>query len=234
MSRKTTPPTEASDLDAALEQALKAAAAATDAAHDAEAVLAARTDAAEITARTARRMGWLAAITGAGAVLMALIAGGALWRASALMGTTAEIQAAATAALIERVTELNGALDRMDETVARAETLTDRLDRPADMPPAGPREMPQPDEAGLERLRSDLLAAIATAQTAILDRFSQMPAPAPAQSPAPPAASAAPAQPGRQTAPRPAARPEPRQEPRQERRATPRPAPAEPNPFRFP
>lgn len=232
MSRKSAPPTELPELDSAMDQALKAAAAATDAAHEAEAVLAARTGAAQATARTARRMGWLAAVTGATALVMALIAGGALWRASASLSTAAEIQAAATAALVERVAELNGALDRMDETVARAEELTDRLDRP--VPVAAPLSVAAaaaPDDATIERLRIDILAAIAAAERALMDRLAQnSPAPPPAPAPAP-AASATTTPPAtrqsearRPAAARPNARPA--------ARATPRPA--EPNPFRFP
>lgn len=232
MSRKSAPPPELPELDSAMDQALKAAAAATDAAHEAEAVLAARTDAAQATARTARRMGWLAAVTGAAALVMALIAGGALWRASASLSTAAEIQAAATAALVERVAELNGALDRMDETVARAEELTDRLDRPVPVAaPLSPAAAAAPDDATIERLRIDILAAIAAAERALMDRLAQNPAaPPPAPAPAP-AASATTTPPAtrqsearRPAAARPNARPA--------ARATPRPA--EPNPFRFP
>ncbi|MGP9805040.1 hypothetical protein [Paracoccus sp. NSM] len=230
MSRKSAPPPDLPELDSAMDQALKAAAAATDAAHEAEAVLAARTDAAQATARTARRMGWLAAVTGAAALVMALIAGGALWRASASLSNAAEIQAAATAALVERVTELNGALDRMDETVARAEVLTDRLDRPAPVAaPVSTAPAATPDDATIERLRIDILAAIAAAERALLDRLAQNPpAPPPAPAPAASASAAAPAtrqsEARRPAAARPNARPA--------ARATPRPA--EPNPFRFP
>ena len=227
MSRKSAPPPELPELDSAMDQALKAAAAATDAAHEAEAVLAARTDAAQATARTARRMGWLAAITGGAALVMALIAGGGLWRASVSLSGAAEIQAAATAALVERVAELNGALDRMDETVARAEELTDRLDRPAPVAaPVSVAAAAAPDDATIERLRIDILAAIAAAERALLDRLAQNP-PAPPPAPAPAASASATPPPTRQSEARRPATARPNARPIAPRRA-------EPNPFRFP
>lgn len=131
--------TEAS-VDAAVKSALAAAEAATNAAHEAEAVLAARSEAAEAMRRIARRMGILAGVSAGGALLMLVLAGSSLWSSTSSLNDAATIQAAASAAFVERLSEMNTALERMETAVAETERLAasqqSRMEAADERPPA--------------------------------------------------------------------------------------------------
>lgn len=228
------PPPPSDPLADAVRRALDAAQAATDAAHEAEAVVVARSEAAAAMAQTARNSGLLAAIA-ATVSLVALAGGGVAWlRASADLHEAAEVQAAAAAGFVERLGALNLSLDRMDTAVAAAEghatraeatldTLLARVDERL-MALASAAEaamLPDPDATAPEdftALRADLLMAIAEVELSLaqrLDATPQTPGATAAQAPAAPQAAARPA-PAPVTPPTRPAR-----------------APA-PNPFRFP
>jgi hypothetical protein len=238
----------------AVSRALEAAQLATDAAHEAEAVILARAEATAAMDRTARRSTILAGVAG-GAALISLLAGTAIWwRAAADLRDAAAVQASASAAFVERLAEMNSALDRMEaaelaltageDSLAAglaqiAQMLTARLPEPAadagvtadvtagaDLPGADRFTMQ------IDALRADILAAIAEAEMSMAERMVQLAATMPATPPAAtlvprpsPVAGAS----GAGTAPaatRPATRPE-----GAARRAAP---PAQPNPFRYP
>jgi len=177
---------------AAVRRALDAAQAATDAAHEAEAVIAARSDAAQAMARTARKSGLLAGVAAVASLLM--IAGsGAMWlKASGNLRDGAEVQAAAAAGFVERVGEFNGALNRMDVAVAaaqthaaNAETLLDALLAQVDerlMALASAAEAAMRSDADtqvqetasaaqFDKLRADLLVAIAEVELSLTRRL---------------------------------------------------------------
>jgi hypothetical protein len=213
----------------AISQALSAAALATDAAHEAEAAIAARNEAAQSMARVARRATWATGLAGGGAVLV-LALGGLVWmRNSADLRLAADVQAAASAAFVERIADMNRALDRMDLSITAQEAETRNLEtritalmldmqtellrqtreQIAAQPSANEPLTPQ-----IERLSEQIIAAITASEMNIAERIMRLPTPAPT-----PVATA--------------------QTPRTEARSTPRPAarpaaaPA-PNPFRFP
>ena len=237
-------------LTAAIDRALVAAQAATDAAHEAEAALHARAQVAAGIDRASRRMGWLAGVT-AGAALIVLAAGTVLWlRSSADLRQTAELHAATGAAFVERLAEMNAALDRMDAAVDTAAAQSSALERSLADAFAGLESRistqlqtvaqamtaEDPLRTELTRLREDLLAAIAEvdlslnrtlaaggnagALDAVLKRLSD----AADRLSAGPVPAAAPAVAPRAAAPRPGANPP---------RPAARPAAAA-NPFRFP
>lgn len=226
----------------AVTRALDAAQLATDAAHEAEAVLLARTEAAQAMERTAKRTTLLAAVVG-GAALVGLLTGTAIWwRASSDLHDAATVQAEAAAAFVTRLAEMNAALDRMEAADAAAAAdkagLAARLDQmhlllaerlPALPAATGSADPAQPLPSGdafsmrIDALRADILAAIAEAELSMAERLVQVTATVTA---APPRTTeAAPA------TPRPspvATRPNPR--PAQPAQAAPKPA----NPFRYP
>jgi hypothetical protein len=227
----------------AVTRALDAAQLATDAAHEAEAVLLARTEAAQAMDRTAKRTTLLAAVVG-GAAIVGLLTGTAIWwRASSDLRDAATVQAEAAAAFVTRLAEMNAALDRMEaaEAAATADdaSLAARLDQmnqllaerlpslAAATPSADPSQpLPATDAFSMriDALRADILAAIAEAELSMAERLVQVTATVAATAPQQ-ATAAAP------TAPRPspvATRPAPR--PAQPAQAAPKPA----NPFRYP
>jgi hypothetical protein len=230
----------------AIRRALEAAQLATDAAHEAEAVILARSEASAAMAHSAKRSTMLAAVVG-GAALISLLAGTAIWwRATADLRDAGAVQAEAAAAFVTRLTEMNSSLDRMDATQLAFATdeagLAARLDRIEQMLAArlptlaapGPAGLtpPAPDtfEMRIEALRDDILAAITEAELSMAERMVQLAASAAPVAPATASAgtSATPAitpRPSPVAAPRPVARPD----------AAPRAAPpAQPNPFRYP
>jgi len=251
MSETTHPP--ASE---AVSRALEAAQLATDAAHEAEAVILARAEATAAMDRTARRSTILAGVAG-GAALISLLAGTAIWwRAAGDLRDAAAVQASASAAFVERLAEMNSALDRMEaaelaltageDSLAAglaqiAQMLTARLPEPAADADAdvtadvtAGADLPGADRftMQIDALRADILAAIAEAEMSMAERMVQLAATMPAT---PPAATLVPrpspvaGASGAGTAPaatRPATRPE-----GAARRAAP---PAQPNPFRYP
>ncbi|MCD1625102.1 hypothetical protein K7H22_03725 [Seohaeicola saemankumensis] len=177
----------------AITRALDAAQAATDAAHEAEAVLTARSDAATAMERTAKRTALMAAVAG-GASLLALVAGSAIWfKTSGGLQTAAEVQATAAAAFVERLTELNAALDRMDgaidATEVRTATENGRLDQLIAMIDERLPALQEQQTAAsaalvltgdamsldpqLASLRADILAAIAEAELSMAERLMQ-------------------------------------------------------------
>jgi flagellar hook-length control protein FliK len=222
-------------VDEAIARALEAATAATEAAHEAEAVLAARSEAALAMGRLARRSGLMAGVAGAAAIL-GLGLGGLLWlRASADLREAAELQAAASAVFVERLAEMNGALDRLDGGVLALEAGTGAVegrlaalitDIETGLAEARNAPAPTPDPALIERidrLRADMIEAIAETQIAIAQQT--LPAPAPALTPTPAQTAATPA------AAKPATPPKPRPQPAKPRPAKPK---QDTNPFRFP
>jgi hypothetical protein len=177
----------------AITRALDAAQVATDAAHEAEAVLTARSDAATAMDRTAKRTALMAGVAG-GASFLALVTGTAIWfKTSGDLQTAAEVQATAAAAFVERLAEMNAALDRMDGTIDAAEAKTaaenGRLDHliamlderlpveqeqqattPAALALTGDAMKLDPQ---LASLRADILAAIAEAELSMAERLMQ-------------------------------------------------------------
>ncbi|MGZ3217070.1 hypothetical protein [Paracoccus sp. T5] len=231
-------------VDAAVKSALAAAEAATDAAHEAEAVLSARSEAAEAVGRTARRMGILTGVSAGSALLVLALAGSSLWSNTSSLNDAATVQAAASAAFVERLGEMNIALDRMEKAVAETERLAaaqqSRMEAEAQAPrtpapaavPGAPEALSPELAQRLDSLRSDLLAAIAEVELSVGTRLSHfVPPTAPAAAtPAAATPAAAPqASAARPAAPRraaPAAKPRPR--------TAPAPAAQAPNPFRYP
>jgi len=217
---KTKPSQSTDAVEDAIAKALEAAAAATDAAHEAEAVLTSRSEAAEAMKRTARNSGLLAAVAGGAAVLV-LALGGMLWlRTSADLRDAGEVQAAASVAFVERLAEMNKALDRLDQIVigldaenaglqsrlsALVEELGARVEEIRTTPDAAPRTDMEL-VAQIERLRADMVEAIAETQISISEQLlvqaATTPAPV-AKVPAPVAQP--PAKPARKPAPRPPA-----------------------------
>lgn len=225
---------------AAVARALEAAQLATDAAHEAEAVILARSEANAAMARTARRTTLLAALVG-GAALVGLLAGTTIWwRASSDLHDAAAVQAEAAAAFVARLAEMNTALDRMDAATTAAATdqaglaaqvaqmsallaarLPDEAATGASLPQEGAFAM------RMDALRADILAAITESELSMAERLVQLAA----QTPLRPEANAPqitprPSPVATQVAPRPVARP-----------AEGRPAQAAPkpaNPFRYP
>ena len=234
MNRKSTPP--AGDMDEAIARALDAATAATEAAHEAEAVLAARSEAAVAMNRIARRSGLMAMAAG-GAAILGLGLGALLWlRASADLREAAELQAAASAVFVERLAEMNGALDRLDQGTmgldAGTVAMESRLSALVEQIDTGLAEMqgapaPAADPALIERidqLRADMIEAIAETQISIAQHLQAAPVAGPALIAAPAATQTAAPQAQKSTtrpAPNPA-KPRP-QKPRQDT-----------NPFRYP
>ena len=213
-------------------KALEAATLATEAAHEAEAVLTARSDAAQSMDRIARRSSLLAAVAGGSAVLI-LMLGGLLWlRSSADLRDAGDVQAAASAAFVERLTEMNSALDRLDRIILSVEqengtatstmaALVAQLDSHIAQIMTGQDSAPLTDQAvidQIERLRVDMVEALAETQITLTERLTAPPVAAAAQAQPPKAPVKNP--PTEASAPKPAKRPAP-----------PRP---ETNPFRFP
>lgn len=220
MTDKTT--LDADPMGDAIKRALEAATLATNAAHEAEAVLIARSDAAKAMDRTARRSAMLAALAG-GASVLVLVLGGLLWlRSASDLRDAAEVQAAAAVGFAERIGELNTMLDRMDRVVINAETesqslqtglsgLIQQLDAGVETILTVKETDPaaaQPLTSQIESLRQDVLEAIAQTQLSISQSLAAVPAPLPAAAaPAPaPVAAADPAP----AAPKPKNRPAPR------------------------
>lgn len=219
--------TNDTDNAAILARALDAASAATDAAHEAEAVILARDQAMQGAEKLVKRGTLLAAATG-GVCALALIVGGALWaRSAAELREANAVQATASAAFVERLATFNTALDRLDLAISATidrdtglQAQIDALGGMLDERLAAPRVDAATDGAiptDLDVLRADILAAIAEAELSIAERLVQLPiaAPAPTPAAATPAPTPAPARPAAPPRPRPAA------------------PPAE-NPFRFP
>lgn len=223
--------TKDTDSAAILARALEAAGAATDAAHEAEAVILARDQAMQSAEKMVKRGTLLAAATG-GVCALALIVGGALWaRSAAELREANAVQATATAAFVERLASFNTALDRLDLAInatidrdtglqaqidALGGMIDERLTAAATTAPSAAGTPPDMGPLDLETLRADILAAIAEVEISMAERLVQL---APVAAAAPAAAPAAPA-----PAPaRPAAAPRPRA-----------PTPPAENPFRFP
>ena len=230
---KSKSPVSVDTLDDAIAKALEAAALATEAAHEAEAVLTARSDAAKSMDRTARRSGLLAAVAGGSAVLI-LTLGGLFWlRSSADLRDAGEVQAAASIAFVERLTEMNSALDRLDRivlsvgeenTAARVSmsALVDGLEARVTEILTQQDAAPGKDQALIElieRLRTDMVAALAETQISLTERLTASP---PVPTPSPTVSTKAPAT--LATAPKPAGKPAPR----------PVPLRQDANPFRYP
>lgn len=220
-------------LDEAIARALEAASAATEAAHEAEAVLSARSEAALAMGRLARRSGVMAAIAGGAALVGLVLAGLTGFRASADLREAAEVQAAASAAFVERLAEMNGALDRLDGGVLALGTGTGavegRLSALIAEIEAGLFAMqnapePEPDAAlaeRIDRLRADMIEAIAETQIALAQQIV----------PTPPPTTTAPAPTTTATATPPAPKPKPRPQPARQNTQKPK---QDANPFRFP
>lgn len=222
--------TKDTDSAAILARALEAAGAATDAAHEAEAIILARDQAMQGAEKMVKRSTLLAAATG-GVCALALIVGGALWaRSAAELREANAVQATASAAFVERLASFNTALDRLDLAIsatidrdtglqaqidALGGMIDERLTAAATVTPSGAGTPPDTGPLDLETLRADILAAIAEAEISMAERLVQLAPVAAAAPAAAPAPAPAPA--------RPAAAPRPRA-------STP---PAE-NPFRFP
>lgn len=218
-------------LEAAIAKALDAAEAATDAAHETEVVLLARSDAAQQMGRSLRRTGWLVAVT-AGGSLLSLAFGGLVWlRATADLQAAAEVQSAATVAFVQRLTEFNAALDRFDQLLGKAEVedqsvqaSLDHMAKRLDAQSADAETMSRTatgDQAVLDQLatlREDLLAAIAQTQLTIAERLVSPAAKEPAPEATPQPKDSAPVSKPAKSKPKP----------------VPKPDPAEANPFRFP
>lgn len=227
-----TPPDALGD---AVKRALAAAEAATDAAHEAEAVLLARSDAATAMQRTAKRTGWLAIAASVSAVVVMGL-GGLVWiRSGADLREAAEVQAVAATGFIERLAEMNGALDRFDallvkvdaDATARDSRLNDLLaELDAALADQKNNAGASATEAGsstldLDSLRAEILAAIAASELSMAERLATLAKTTqavPSTVSAPSAPVAAPA-----AAPRP-----------NRRQSGPRPQATEPNPFKFP
>lgn len=221
----------------AVTRALEAAQLATDAAHEAEAVLLARSEAATAMERTARRTTLLAGLVG-GAALIGLLAGTAIWwRASSDLREAATVQAEAAAVFVARLAEMNAALDRMDAVNSAASTeqagLAARIEQMgvtlAERLPALPDTdgasgtVPTADAFAMrmDALRADILAAITESELSMAERLVQLAATAPAAAAAGASAPQITPRPSPVTTPRPVSRP-----------AQPAPKPA--NPFRYP
>lgn len=212
------------------EQALQAAQLATEAAHEAEAAITARNDAAVALGKTAQQTRIVAMGTAAAAVIM-LAMGGVFWaRAASHLSQAAEVQASATAGFVENLMQMNDALDQMQAVIASSQEQAVKAEQSMDVVIArldqrlaelaqdmGERLLSTEQDAAPN---SALLVALAevelnlTRQLAALPLAPQATPPAPSASTSPPPSPAAP----RQTAARPTART----------------APPPPNPFRFP
>ena len=158
-------------LNAAIDRALAAARAATDASQEAEAALAARAEITAALTRATRRIGWFAACA-AGAATLVIGGGAALWlRSSGDLRQTTELHAATAAAFVERLAEMNGALDRMDAAITRAEAANTAAEaRLADLESRIDTRLQTVAQAmqgdatlvaRIDTLRADLLAAVA-------------------------------------------------------------------------
>ena len=215
-------------------QALDAAQLATEAAHEAEAAIAARNEAAQALNRTAQQTRWLLTGAAAGAVLV-LVAGGLFWaRASGNLHDAAAVQAAATAGFVENLMQMNDALDHMQGVIAEARaqasetdaslnTLILQLDQRLEDAGLTLREAAA-RAAGNGMECPDLLVSLAEVELNLARRLDGLVATASAVSQPPPAA--VPEARPRAATPRPPAQPAPP--------PARRTAPAEPNPFRFP
>lgn len=121
-----TDPVTESHLQEIARKAVDAAQLATEAAHEAEAAIAARNEAAQALGKTARQTQWLSLGAVAGSILI-LASGGLFWaRASSHLGQAAEVQAAATAGFIENLVQMNTALDQMQQVI---DASTDAMNR---------------------------------------------------------------------------------------------------------
>ena len=114
---------------AAIARALSAAEAATDAAHEAEAALIARTDIATAMERSTRRTGWIATATG-GLAVAVLAMGGLVWlRASADLHDAATIQGEIAAKQAEQVLRLRGIIAQLDAVAVANTVLPDTVEK---------------------------------------------------------------------------------------------------------
>ncbi|NEX45275.1 hypothetical protein [Pseudotabrizicola algicola] len=217
----------------AITKALDAAAAATDAAHETEAVLLARSDAAKSMERVARRSGWMALAAGGASVAVLVLGGLLVLRSVADLREAGEVQAAAAAAFVERLAEMNGALDRLDLAIAGLEAENTalqesvsaqvaKLDAQLEQMLAKPD--PSEEAVGLaeqiDKLRTDMIEALAETQMRLSERIA-----APVAKPAPVIVHEAPAP---VAVPKPAPKPAPKSKPR------PAAAVQVPNPFKYP
>ncbi len=221
-------------LQDATQVALDAAQLATEAAHEAEAAIAARNQAAEALSLTARHTRLLVLGTAAGAVL-ALAGGGVFWvRASSHLQQAAEVQATATAGFVENLMQMNDALDRMQGATLAAQAQAEQNEGSIDALIARLDQRLQalardvgPGAAATHATGgqcTDLLVALAEVELNLTRQMANLvvpspppaqPAPNPVAGPAPVSASAS------AGPPRPAV-------------SAPRPAPPPPNPFSFP
>jgi hypothetical protein len=215
------------------EQALQAAQLATEAAHEAEAAITARNEAAVALGKTAQQTRLLAMGSAAASVLM-LALGGVFWaRSASNLSQAAEVQASASAAFVENLMQMNDALTKLETVMAASQANVENAQASLDVVIAQLNQRVEGlvQEVG-EKLtsveadtpqNSAILVALAEvelnltrqlADLTLAPRASASPAAAPvAAAPAPAAVKAPPAAP-RQTTARPAAPP--------------------PNPFRFP
>uniref|UniRef100_UPI000F8DD48A hypothetical protein n=1 Tax=Frigidibacter oleivorans TaxID=2487129 RepID=UPI000F8DD48A len=121
----------ADPVQAAIDLALAAAAAATDAAHEAEAVLAARDAMLRSGARAARRAGLIAA-TAAGLALLGIGMGGVLWlRSAADLRDAARVSAESAAVFLSQLQELDRIATALAGVAETAQTLGPDLSRAA-------------------------------------------------------------------------------------------------------
>jgi hypothetical protein len=103
------------------EQALQAAQLATEAAHEAEAAIAARNDAAVALGKTAQLTRLMAMGTAAASVLM-LALGGVFWaRSASNLSQAAEVQASASAAFVENLMQMNDALTKLEAVMTASQ-----------------------------------------------------------------------------------------------------------------
>lgn len=230
--------------DAILAKTLEAAQAATDAAHEAEAVLAARSDAAQAMDRIVKRTTLMTVLIGS-ASAMVLVVGGMVWlRSVSDLRIAAQVQTEAAAADVIRLTEFNAALDQLDASLTvltqQESALKARLDQLSDLHANQVADLKnRADDAAetsaqdassdsitmqLEKLRADLLAAIAEAELSMAERLIQFSQTLPIAAPA--------------TVPRPSplAAPQvtPQPKPRSPRTSLPGTANQTANPFRYP